>query len=275
VPVNRVQKKMRRQDYPVFFNANVRNRSEAVFHNGDIYPPAFKTVRSVTWEATKQKPTVRARLMPLQESYPINRYFLWSFTETPFGLWRREFVIEPLIYLGRKVHWRNYEAGYDVAEIEPRSRKDQTYVLLEYFIPVARFEEFASQMAEIFIRHHVVVLNISIRHAIPDPGSYLAWARQEVFAFVVYYKQRTDAVERNRVAVWTRELIEAAILAGGTYYLPYQPHGTMEQFQEAYPNAKKLFDLKAKLDRAHLDTAPIMGGVIGSSIRQTINQRKD
>ena len=186
--------------------------------------------------------------MPLQQSYPINRYFIWSFTETPFGLWRREFVIEPLIYLGRKIHWRNYEAGYDVAEIEPRSRKDRTYVLLEYFVPVNRFEQFLKQMAEIFTRHRVKVLNISIRHAMADPGSYLAWAREEVFAFVVYYKQQTDAVERNKVAVWTRELIDAAVSAGGTYYLPYQPHGTVERFHQAYPNARKLFELKAKLD---------------------------
>src|SRR5258708_40054411 len=100
-------------------------------------------------------------------------------------------------------------------------------------------------MAEIFTRHRVVVLNVSIRHAVPDPGSYLAWAREEVFAFVVYYKQRTDVVERNRVAVWTRELIEAAVSLGGAYYLPYQPHGTPEQFHKAYPNARKLFDLTA------------------------------
>ncbi|HEV2693476.1 MAG TPA: class I SAM-dependent methyltransferase, partial [Verrucomicrobiae bacterium] len=116
------------------------------------------------------------------------------------------------------------------------------------FVPVKRFEEYARAMSEIFLRHGVNVLNISIRHAMPDSGSYLAWAREEVFAFVVYYKQRTDAVEKNRVAVWTRELIEAVIATGGAYYLPYQPHATPEQFHAAYPNAQKLFALKTKLD---------------------------
>src|SRR5262249_38245634 len=62
------------------------------------------------------------------------------------------------------------------------------------------------------------------------------------------YSERANAVERNRVAVWTRELIDAAISLGGTYYLPYQPHGTVEQSHKAYPNAKRLFDLKARLD---------------------------
>jgi len=103
-------------------------------------------------------------------------------------------------------------------------------------------------MSEVFLRHRVNVVNISIRHALADPGSFLAWAREEVFAFVVYYKQSTDPVEKNRVAVWTRELIDATILVGGSYYLPYQAHATPEQFHKAYPNAKTLFDLKTRLD---------------------------
>ncbi len=246
--VKRIQKKLPRCEYPRFFAENVRGRREAVFHNADIYPPRFNSMRSVTWEACSEKPTVRTRLMTLRESYPIHRYFLWAFTETPLGKWRREFIIEPIVYLQRRIHWRNYEAGYDVAELEPRSRKDQTYVLLEYFVPVARFEEFAKLMAGIFIRHRVNVLNVSVRHALADPGSYLAWAREEVFAFVIYYKQFTHAVERGKVAVWTRELIDAAISTGGSYYLPYQAHGTVPQFHKAYPNAKKLFDLKSRLD---------------------------
>ncbi|HEV2691979.1 MAG TPA: FAD-binding protein, partial [Verrucomicrobiae bacterium] len=135
VAINRVAKKMTREEYPEFFNQNVRDKKEPVFHNGDMYPPTYTRVRSVTWEHTMEKPTVQTRLMPLQESYPINRYFLWSFTEVPLGRWRREFIIDPLLYFRRKVCWRNYEAGYDVAELEPRSRKDSTYVLLEYFVP--------------------------------------------------------------------------------------------------------------------------------------------
>lgn len=186
--------------------------------------------------------------MPLKESYPLERYFLWSFTETPLGKWRREFLIDPILFRGKKIHWRNYEAGYDVAELEPRSRKDSTYVLLEYFVPVDRFEEFEKAMAEIFIRFNVNVLNVSIRHSKADPGTYLAWAREEVFAFVVYYKQRTDAASKNAVAVWTRELAEAATAVNGAYYLPYQVHPTAEQFHKAYPNAQKLFELKDKLD---------------------------
>ncbi|MGN6181922.1 MAG: FAD-binding protein, partial [Mucilaginibacter sp.] len=87
-----------------------------------------------------------------------------------------------------------------------------------------------------------------IRHAHADTGSYLAWAREEVFAFVVYYKQRTSTAAKNAVGVWTRELADAVIAVNGAYYLPYQVHPTAEQFHKAYPNAYKLFALKDKLD---------------------------
>jgi FAD/FMN-containing dehydrogenase/uncharacterized membrane protein YhaH (DUF805 family) len=248
VAVKLAQKKIPRGDYPRFFRESVRNDAATIFHNADMYPPDFTRLRSVTFAATTEKPTVKVRLMPLRESYPVHRYFLWSFMETPFGAWRREHLIEPLLYLRSRIHWRNYEAGYAVMELEPSSREKRTWVLLEYFVPVGRFEEYSRLVAEIFQRHRVKVLNISVRHAMADPGSYLAWAREEVFAFVVYYKQGTDAVEKGRVAVWTRELIDATLACGGTYYLPYQPHATVEQFHRAYPDAKKLFALKDRLD---------------------------
>ncbi len=248
VVVSLVQRKLPRRDYLAFFGENIRGRPEAIFHNADMYPPEFTRVRSVTYFATSGSAPADKRLMPLRQSYPAHRYLLWSVMEAPFGAWRREHIIEPLLYLRPQVHWRNYEAGYDIMELEPASRSKNTWVLLEYFVPVGRFEEFSARMAGIFQRHRVKVLNVSVRHAMTDPGSYLAWAREEVFAFVVYYKQKTDAVERGRVAVWTRELIDAALASGGSYYLPYQPHATAEQFHRAYPDARKLFALKARLD---------------------------
>ncbi len=180
-------------------------------------------------------------------AYPLHRYLRWAVTDTPLGKWRREYVIDPLVYRHKIVHWRNYEASYDVAELEPATREHATYVLQEYFCPAERFEEFVPKMAEILKRHHVDTVNVSVRHAHADPGTLLAWARGETFAFVLYYKQRTRD-ETDRVAVWTRELIDAAISVGGAYYLPYQPHGTPEQFHAAYPRSRELFALKAKVD---------------------------
>ena len=250
IPVLRVCKTMKRESYKDFFFKNTRENNEVIFHNSDLYPPSYKNARAVSWIKTNKKPTVKTKLMPLTAAYPIERYFISAFSKSNFGKWRREHIIEPIFYLNKKIHWRNYEAGYDVAELEPKSRKDSTYVLQEYFIPVNKFDAFAVRMAEIFQRYHVNVLNVSVRHAHKDPGSLLAWAREEVFAFVVWYKQGTGDIAKNKVAVWTRELIDAAISFNGSYYLPYQAHATAAQFHKAYPNAQQLFELKQKFDPA-------------------------
>ena len=39
-----------------------------------------------------------------------------------------------------------------------------------------------------------------------------------------------------------------ALAVGGTYYLPYQPHATAEQFHRAYPRARDFFALKWEVD---------------------------
>ena len=246
--VERIHQTMAREEYQSFFANYVRENKNVVFHNGDIYPPNYTSVRAVSWVKTDKKPTVKTRLMPLSASYPVERYFIGAFSKSKFGKWRRQNIYDPILYAKSKIHWRNYEAGYDVAELEPQSRKQTTYVLQEYFVPVKRFDDFGVLMAEIFKRYNVNVINVSIRHAFQDSGSLLAWAREEVFAFVVYFKQKTDDVEKNKVGVWTRELIDAAISVNGAYYLPYQVHARPEQFHKAYPNAKKLIELKQKLD---------------------------
>jgi FAD/FMN-containing dehydrogenase/SAM-dependent methyltransferase len=246
--VLRVDKVMPLADYWSFFKDTVRGNAQAVFHNADLYAPHYGSVRAVTWVETDARATTKERLQPLRSSYPLHRYFLWAMSETPLGKERREKIIDPLLYLGKPVHWRNYEAGYDVAELEPPSRLARTYVLQEYFVPVERLMEFVPKMAAVLARHRVNALNISIRHAMPDPNTALNWAPTETFAFVLYHKQRTRENAKSRVGVWTRELIDAVLSVGGTYYLPYQPHGTLDQFHRAYPRAAQFFELKRRTD---------------------------
>jgi FAD/FMN-containing dehydrogenase len=239
--------KMSLVQYKSWFDANVRGRDDVIFHNFDLYPPTYTRGRAVSWKVTDQRAT-SARLQPLERGFWLAKYLLWAITETPLGKFRREFLYDPLIYLQKPVHWRNYEAGYDVAELEPLSRYDRTYVLQEYFVPAAVVDQFAPAMGVVLARHKVNVVNVSIRHALADDCTVMAWARGETFAFVLYYKQRTDDSAKEQVAVWTRELVDAVLAVGGTYYLPYQVHPTNDQFHRAYPKALEMFALKSELD---------------------------
>ncbi|MBA1244231.1 FAD-binding protein [Pseudomonas japonica] len=247
---NRVQRQHQRLSigqYGSWFDAKTKGVADVVFHNFDLYPPHYRKGRAVSWSIT-DKPATAPRLQPLQRRFWLARYLLWAITETPLGKLRRQYLYDPLLYLKAPVHWRNYEAGYDVAELEPVDRDRRTYVLQEYFVPVAQFERFADALSRTLSKYRVNTVNVSVRHAYSDDESLMAWARGETFAFVLYYKQRTRQSARDRVAVWTRELIDHALAVGGTYYLPYQLHATDQQFHRAYPRAVELFALKARLD---------------------------
>jgi FAD/FMN-containing dehydrogenase len=235
-------------EYPAFFEREIRHSQSAVMHNGDFYPPKYDEVTSITFSRTEQPVTVKQRLQPENASYWKERLALFWLSELPFGPTLRERVIDPTRLHEGRVVWRNYEASYDVADVEPRSRKRSTYLLQEYFVPVAQFGAYAAKLGAILSSHDVNVINVSIRHASPDRGSLLAWAREECFAFVIFYKQDVDEKAREEVRSWTRELIDAALDAGGSYYLPYQIYATDEQFHRAYPRMPEFVALKRKLD---------------------------
>ncbi len=246
--VERSAKRMPIRDYKKYFFDEIRDAKTAVFHNADIYPPAYDTVMAITWSETDHPLTVLERLPPFGASHWKERFAYWWMSEAPFGKESRRTVLDPLRLRGTAVVWRNHEASYDAGELEPVSRTRSTYVLEEYFIPVERFDEFTEKMRAVLKRHDANIVNISIRHASKDDESLMAWAREECFAFVVYYKQGVRPDDREEVGKWTRELIDAALSSGGTYYLPYQLHATDDQFRRGYPRANDLFAMKLRLD---------------------------
>ncbi len=234
--------------YGSYFRQHIRDSRSAIFHNVDLYPPAYTTAQSVTWSETTRPLTVSERFVPRARPSLMDQLMLYVVSEVPGGKRIRSALYDPWLYRNQPVTTRNHEASYDVLELEPRSRETSTYVLQEYFVPVARLDEFVPKMRRILNEHEVNALNLSIRHARPDPGSLMAWAREEMFCFVLYYKQDTTPESRAHVARWTRELIDAVLSVNGTYYLPYQPHATHAQFRRAYPRFEEFVSLKARVD---------------------------
>jgi len=248
VPVKRQNRRMPITQYSSYFKQQIRDSSGVIFHSAEIYPPKFERVNAVTWKQTSDAVTVAERLVPEGTQYSMARFIQSVTSEWPFGKGIRERIIDPMLFRESPVEWRNYEASSDVRELEPLSRETSTYALEEYFVPVERFDEFVPKMRVVFQKHDVNVINVSIRHAMPDTRTLLSWAPKETFAFVVYYKQGTSQADRQKVGVWTREMTDSILAVGGTWFLPYQPWATQDQFVRGYPRSTEFFALKKKLD---------------------------
>ncbi|CAH0152752.1 Decaprenylphosphoryl-beta-D-ribose oxidase [Massilia sp. Bi118] len=234
--------------YRAYFTRQVRDAHDVVMHNADLLPPHFNEPVAVSWRRTDKALTETARLVPRGQRYRVSQAALEVATEAPYGDLLVRHVLHPLMRSGGVVKWRNHEASLDVNELEPASRAVSTYALQEYFVPVARFESFAREMAAVIRAHGAQVLNVSVRHTKADPVPLLAWAKEEVFSFVVYYKQQTSASACAAVGEWTRAMIASALRHGGRYYLPYQLHATKAQFEQAYPDIEALRRVKRALD---------------------------
>lgn len=250
VRIERIVEEVPLERYVEHFRERVLQDPAAILHNADLMPPAFDAPVSVTWRrVAADKPlTEPARLVPRAQSYGMEQNTIWALTELPGGRRLRKTVIHPLLMAKPVVKWLNCEASLDVAELEPRTRWVSTYVLQEYFIPERNFLPFARGIARVLRTHDVEALNLSIRHAPADRTSLLPWAPEDVFSFVLYYKQRTYNAAQQEVGRWTRELIALALAHEGRYYLPYQLHATRAQFEQAYPEAEQLRRVKRGTD---------------------------
>lgn len=231
-----------------FFRREVQADPKAVMFNADLYPPDYDDLVSIRYVETDEPLTETARLQAGGGPSRTERLMYWWVSDGPMGKQAREKVLDKVRLAAPQVIYRNYEASYDVASLEPKSREKKTYILQEYFIPVENFEAFVPKMRDIFKAHDVNVLNVSIRHATAEPDSLLTWAPKECFAFVIYHQMRTTDEAWQHAETWTRAMIDEVIAADGRWYLPYQIHATPEQFAKGYPRAEELFTLKHEVD---------------------------
>ena len=74
---------------------------------------------------------------------------------------------------------------------------------------------------------------------------FLRYANEEVFGLVMLFHQGRDEKAEAAMQNLTRKTIDAALACGGSYYLPYRPHATLQQFQKAYPPGSTVLPVKA------------------------------
>jgi FAD/FMN-containing dehydrogenase len=163
--------------------------------------------------------------------------------------WWAEENVAPLFYA--RYQTRNEIMDGDTAVYLNRSAAERD-VLHEYFIPRRHFASFIRDVQRIVPRHRLELLNVTIRDVRRDDETMMSYAREDVFAVVLFFSQRPDAAEENAMREATREMIDSALRHDGTYYLPYRLHATPAQFRSAYPKCGAFFAMKAKIDPSRL-----------------------
>ncbi len=171
--------------------------------------------------------------------------------------WSLQKRFEPVLSDARPVS-RNNAMRPPLAPIEfleYRSRRN-TDILQEYFVPVESFVSFMDRFREILLAGEMNVLSATVRYVTPNSTPALAYAPHgDVFAIIQMSNVGLSADAQAHAEAVTRQLVEAALEHGGTYYLTYQLYPTAEQLQRAYPNAGHALERKRFYDPDEMFTS--------------------
>lgn len=146
---------------------------------------------------------------------------------------------------------RNRLLNEPVANLAGRDRA-RTDILHEYFVPAEGLEPFLAACRTAIPGSRQDLLNVTLRYVQADPTSVLAYARESRVAAVMLFSQRMTKVDEEDMAAMTQRLIDAALDAGGSFYLPYRLHARREQLVRAYPRLAEFVARKHHYDPALL-----------------------
>lgn len=141
---------------------------------------------------------------------------------------------------------RNQEMYDSMEYLE--NRLQDTDILQEYFIPHKNMSLFVDGLRSIVRKNKANLLNVTIRMVEKDCITSLPYAKEPMFAFVLYFNQRLNDYESTIVQKTTVDLIDLALSLQGTFYLPYQLFYSQEQLHKAYPEIDSFFAAKRKYD---------------------------
>jgi FAD/FMN-containing dehydrogenase len=133
-----------------------------------------------------------------------------------------------------------------------KNRLPDTDILQEYFIPQDKMSDFIDGLRSTVQKNNANLLNVTIRIVHKDTITALPYAKEDRFAFVLYFNQKLNEKDSKVLQKTTVDLIDVAENLGGTYYLPYQLYYSQEQLHRAYPEVDSFFATKKKYDPAEL-----------------------
>jgi len=197
-----------------------------------------------TWEREAGPPP------PLRapEMSRIARMVFRNSAGSNFGKRVRWYLEKTLLPLLEPKHTSRNQLLHQTIDVYVDRGAKSTDILHEYFVPRTKLAPFIDSIRPLLRRQRIDLLNVTVRDVKQDHTTALPYAREDVFAVVMFFSQQRSPQAELAMETLTRELIDKVLAAGGTYYLPYRLHATREQFHRAYPASEDFFQTKRRVD---------------------------
>lgn len=253
------------KDFPEYYEKNVEGNADIGLAYGRLSMSPATFLKETALHTYKRTPT-ELPVVPLKPpGYVWLDRFIINFSKTgDFGRrvrWTMEKYGEPQLHtcvsrnqaMSREEGCfvsRNQEMYDSMDYLENRLR--DTDILQEYFIPHGKMAEFVDGLRRIVQTNGANLINVTIRIVHKDDITTLNYAKDDMFAYVLYFNQKFNEREGRILQKTTTDLIDLALGLDGTYYLPYQLFYSKEQLRRAYPRVNEFFAAKRRFDPEEL-----------------------
>lgn len=207
----------------------------------------FEKALLITYRATEDQADLPLASGSGTMAHVASRVYRWQLGNEPMKSLRWWFETDLGPSFGNGVATRNSLINEPVVTLDDRD-PDRTDILHEYFVSPDRFADFIELCQRVIPGSFQEFLNVTLRFVDSDPDSWLAYAPVPRIAAVMSFSQEMTTRAEADMARMTRDLIDGVIAIGGTYYLPYRPHATLDQLRRAYPQAARFAAVKRKFD---------------------------
>lgn len=149
--------------------------------------------------------------------------------------------------IGEEAASRNQLMNTDVQTLWPYNAR-YTDILQTYFIPKPSFPEIFKKLRHLLNEYDQNLLMCTITEVRKDDTSLLAYAKSDMFAITFILSQEKTVEADARLAQFTQKFTQNVLNLHGSFYLPYRPHYTKYQFEQAYPEFKTFLEIKREYD---------------------------
>ena len=137
---------------------------------------------------------------------------------------------------------------YHSTKLYTAYNSDKVDLLQEYFVPLEHFNTFTSFLKSMENELSPYLMNLTLRHVKKDDESILNYAKSDMICFVMFFRGTKTGEFENKLKQAAVKITDKVLALNGSYYLPYKPFQTREQFQRSYPKFQQFKQLKELFD---------------------------